>query len=111
MGQKMPIKSAKLQYYSLSSENSKDFTLDGMFFLHQHCLHISMFSLPDMEEYNLFTQARFEPKLFYPKKCANCNDFATKQCKMYFTKSMSKIGLPHIYRGNYYVINNKFSSF
>ena len=67
----------------------------------------------DMEKYNLFTQASLEPKLFYPKKCVNCNksEFATKQRKMYFTKSMSKIRLPHIYRGNNYVINNKFSSF
>ena len=68
----------------------------------------------DMEKDNLFTQASFEPTLFYPKMCVNCNqsEFTTKQHKMYFTKSMSKIRLPHIYRGNnYYVNNNTFSYF
>ena len=67
----------------------------------------------DMEKDNLFTQASFEQKLFFPKKCVNCNkgEFATKQRKMYFTKIMSKVRLQHIYRGNNSVINNKFSSF
>ena len=62
---------------------------------------------PDMEKYNLFTQAWLGPKLFYPKKCINCNKikFATKQSKRYFTKSMSKIRLPHIYRGNNYFLS------
>ena len=45
-----------------------------------------------------FIQARFEPKLFYPKKCVNCDncEFATKQRKLYLTTSMSKIRMPHI---------------
>ena len=47
-----------------------------------------------------FTQARFDPKLFYPKKCVNFekSEFATKQRKIYLTTSMSKTRLPHIYR-------------
>ena len=42
----------------------------------------------DMKKFNLFTQAKFEQKLFYPKKCVNCNisEFVTKQRKMYCTK-------------------------
>ena len=50
---------------------------------------------------NYFTQARFDPKLFYPKKCVNFDksEFATKQRKMYLTTSMNKTRLPHIYRG------------
>ena len=46
-----------------------------------------------------FIKARLEPKLFYPKKCVKCNksEFATKQRKMYLTKSMIKIRLLHIY--------------
>ena len=72
-----------------------------------------MISISDMEKENLFTQASFEQKLFYPKKCVNCNksEFATKQRKIYVTKSMSKIRPPHIYRIDNYVINNKFSAF
>ena len=40
---------------------------------------------PDMEKENFLTQARFNPKLFYPKKCKNFDksEFATKQRKMY----------------------------
>ena len=36
---------------------------------------------PEMEKDNFFTQARFELKLFYPKKCVNWgkSEFATKQ--------------------------------
>ena len=51
-------------------------------------------------------------KTILHKKCANCNksEFATKQRKLYLTKKMSKIRLPHIYGGNNYVINNKFST-
>ena len=47
---------------------------------------------PDMEKDNFLTQARFVPKLFYPKKCVNFDkiEFATKQRKMYLTTSMSK---------------------
>ena len=58
-------------------------------------LKVQRYKGTDMEKYNLFTQARFEPKLFYLKKCAICNkiEFATKQSKMFFTKSMSKIRL------------------
>ena len=55
----------------------------------------------DMETGNFFfTQARFDPKLFYPKKCVNFvkSEFATKQRKIYLTTSMSKTRLPHIYR-------------
>ena len=60
-----------------------------------------------------FTPARFEQKLFYPRKCVTCDrsEFATKQHKMWLTTSMSKIRLPHIYRSNNYVIINKKSSF
>ena len=55
-----------------------------------------------------FTPARFEQKLFYPRKCVTCDksEFATKQRKM----CISKIRLPHIYRSNNYVIINKTSS-
>ena len=54
----------------------------------------------------IFTQARFDPKLFYPKKWLNFykSEFATKQCKMYFSTSRSKTSLPHIYIGKNYVI-------
>ena len=53
------------------------------------------------------TLARFELKLVYPRKCVNCDksEFTTKQRKMYLTTSKSKIRLPHIYRGNNYVID------
>ena len=46
-------------------------------------------------------------KTFLPKKCVNCDkiEFATKQRKMYLTTNISKIRLPHTYRGNNYVIN------
>ena len=55
----------------------------------------------DMKKDNFFTQAKFQQKLFYPKKYISCDEscFATKQCKMYSTKSMSNIRLPHIYIG------------
>ena len=68
---------------------------------------------PDMEKDNFLTQARFDPKLFDPKKCVNFDksEFATKQRKMYLTTSMSKTRLPHIYRGKTYVINFICSSF
>ena len=48
-----------------------------------------------------FTQARFHPELFYPKKCANFDksEFATKKSKMYLTTKKSKTRLPQIYRG------------
>ena len=51
---------------------------------------------------NIFSPARFEQNLFYPRKCLFCDkrEFATKQRKMYFTTCMSKIRLSHIYRGN-----------
>ena len=64
---------------------------------------------PDMEKDNFFTPARFEQKLFYPRKCVTCDksEFATKQRKMCLTTSMSKIRLPHIYRSNNYVIIEK----
>ena len=67
----------------------------------------------DMEKDNFLTQARFDPKPFYPKKCVNFDkgEFATKQRKMYLTTSMSKTRLPHIYRGKNYVINFICSSF
>ena len=63
----------------------------------------------DMEKDNFFTPARFEQKLFYPRKCVTCDksEFATKQRKMCLTTSMSKIRLPHIYRSNNYVIIKK----
>ena len=66
-------------------------------------------SRADMEKDNLFTEASFEQKLFYPKKCVNCkkSEFATKQRKMYF----AKIILPHIYRCNNYENDKKFFSF
>ena len=66
-----------------------------------------------MEKDNFFTQARFDPKLFYTKKFANFDksEFATKQPKMYLTTSMNKTRLPHIYRGKTYVINFICSSF
>ena len=37
-----------------------------------------------MEKDNFLAQARFDPKLFYPKKCVNFDkiEFATKQHKM-----------------------------
>ena len=50
------------------------------------------------KKHNVFTQARLEAKLFYPKKCVNFDksEFATKQRKVYLTISMSKIRLPRI---------------
>ena len=62
-----------------------------------------------MEKYNSFTQAKFQSKLSYPNKCVNCDqsEVATKQRKMYLTTSMSKIRLPHIFRGKNYVIINR----
>ena len=48
-----------------------------------------------------FTQARFDPKLFYPKNYVNFdkNECIIKQCKMYLTTGISKTRLPHINRG------------
>ena len=72
----------------------------------------SAMSLPfigsDVEKDNLFTQAGFEPKLFYLKKWVHCkkSEFATKQHKW-----ILQIGLPHINRVNNYVIINQFSFF
>ena len=63
----------------------------------------------DMEKDNFFTPAKFEQKLFYPRKCVTCDkrEFATKQHKMCLTTSISKIRLPNIYRSNNYVTINK----
>ena len=62
---------------------------------------------PFMEKDNFFTQARIEPKLFYSKKVRKLQqkEFATKQRKMYLIITMSKIELPHNYRGYNYVMN------
>ena len=40
-------------------------------------------SRADMEKDNFLTEAMFDPKLFYPKKCVNFDksEFATKQRK------------------------------
>ena len=61
----------------------------------------------DMEKDNFFTQARVEPNYFTQNRCVNYNksEFAKQQRKMYLTSTMSKIGLPHNYKGNNYVIN------
>ena len=67
-------------------------------------------SVPDMEKRPFFfTPTRFEQKLFYQRKCKNCNksELVTKQRKLYLTTCMNKIGLPHIYRGNSYVIDKE----
>ena len=66
----------------------------------------------DMEKDNLSTQARFEPKKMLPEKVGKLQqkEFATKQSKLFFTKIMIKIGLPHIYRGKNYLINYIFPS-
>ena len=63
----------------------------------------------DMEKDNFFTPAKFEQKLFYPRKCVTCDkrEFATKQHKMCLTTSISKIRLPNIYRSNNYITINK----
>ena len=44
----------------------------------------------EVEKDNYFTQTKFESKLFYPKKCVNCDkcEFATKQDNMYFATSI-----------------------
>ena len=62
-----------------------------------------------MEKDKFLTPARFEQKLFYPRKCVTCDksEFATKQREMFLTTRMSKIRLPHIYRSNNYVITIK----
>ena len=56
---------------------------------------------PYMVKDHFFTQARFDPKLFYLEKCLNFDksEFATKQRKIYLKTSISKTRLPHIYRG------------
>ena len=63
--------------------------------------------IADMEKDNVFTQARLEAKLCYPKKCGNGNksEFATKQLKVSLTISVSKIRRPRIYISNNCVIN------
>ena len=55
----------------------------------------------------IFTPARFEQKIFYPRKCVTCykSEFATKHSKMCLC--LSKIRLPHICRSNNYVIIQK----
>ena len=67
-----------------------------------------------MEKDNLLNTARFEKKVFYPRKCVTCDksEFVTKQREMFLTTSMSKIRLPHIYRSNNdVIIIKKKSSF
>ena len=45
----------------------------------------------DMEKYNVFTQARFEPKLFYPKKCIKLKKkIYTISLRWFFIKSLQK---------------------
>ena len=60
-----------------------------------------------------FYTSKFLAKTILPEKCVNCNkgEFAAKQRKMYFTKSVGKKRLPHIYRRNNFEINNKFFLF
>ena len=67
----------------------------------------------DIKNTTLFTQERIEQNYFTPNRCKNDNisEFATKQCKVYLTTTMSKIGTPHNYRGNNYVINYFFLLF
>ena len=72
--------------------------------------HKGGWGLARHEKKNIFLNtARFEQKLFYPRKCANWDksEFATKKHKMYLTTSMSKIRLPQICKGNNYIINKK----
>ena len=54
------------------------------------------------------SQNYFTQKSAYIATKSECE---TKQRKMYLTTSMSKIRLPHVYRGNNYVINLIVSSF
>ena len=62
-----------------------------------------------MQKDNFSTPATFEQKLFYPRKCTNCDksEFTTKQHEIYLTTSMSKIRLPHICKGKNYEISKK----
>ena len=41
-------------------------------------------SRADMQKDNFLTQTRLKPKIFYPKKCVNCdkNEYATTHCKI-----------------------------
>ena len=77
-----------------------------------------------------FTRTRLEPNYGYPKKCVNCNksEFATKQHKCIYNNLnglvemkdcvkwmenggiVSKIRLPHIYRGNKCASNKNVTS-
>ena len=61
------------------------FTFPGGFTLHSD-------EAPNMEKYNWFTHTRFEPKLFYPKKCVNCNkcEFEKKERKISLQKVQAK---------------------
>ena len=59
---------------------------------------------------NTFMQTRFEPKLFYPKKCVNWqkSEFTTKQKSIFESKyggGVIKRRLQHINIGNTYVSN------
>ena len=42
--------------------------------------HINIFAFnPEMQKDNFFTQARFEPKKIYPKKCVNHDKSNSRQ--------------------------------
>ena len=78
--------------------------IGSLFFLH---IMTHMCLCADIIKDNFLTQARFDPKLFYPKKRVDYHksEFAIKQREMGLTTSISKTRLPHLYRGNNYVIN------
>ena len=66
----------------------------------------------DMEKYNFFLHEQgLSQNYFTQNRCVNYNscEFAIKQGKMYLTTTISKMGLPHNYRGNIQLTNYIFS--
>ena len=64
-----------------------------------------------MEKTTFLHKQGLRPNYF--TRCVNYNksEFWTKQCKLYLTTTLSKIGPQHNYRGNSYVINYFFLLF
>ena len=69
----------------------------------------------DMEKDNFFTlhEKGLSHNYFSQNRCVNYkkSEFATEQCEIYWTTTMSKIGPPHNYRGKIYVIIKFFPLF
>ena len=76
---------------------------------HYRCQTTTVWCRPaaDIEKDNCLTQARFEPKLCWTKVCKLRHKWIRNTALNVFTTKINKIRLPHIYRGNNWVIHTK----